>query len=147
MDEEIIADDYVEKGWIKAWFVFDTQGINSKIVKELLDKMLVQFNSEKDVKIVSSYMSESNEVEANEEFVKKGIKKVFSQLLEVEFVARDFEVLVRLVMTYGPSALEVLEPDEIMVDSRTAQNSLVSIADMMHKFALLTQGGVKIKKS
>ena len=66
-------------------------------------------------------------------------------LLEVELFAENFETMVRLVMTYGPTAVEVLGPDEIKLDMRSAQNSLISISEMMHKFAIAVQGGVKIK--
>ena len=40
-----------------------------------------------------------------------------------------------------------LAPDKIEVDMRSAQNSLVSISEMMHKFAIAVQGGVKIKNT
>ena len=144
---EIDVSEYVDKGWINSWFIFDTQGVDKKTIKEILEKLMVQFEKEKGVEIIEKSYSKPKKTEPVPSIKEQGIDSVYSIMLEVELVAEDFETMVRLVMTYGPTALEILAPDKIEVDMRSAQNSLVSISEMMHKFAIAVQGGVKIKNT
>jgi len=142
---EINVDEYVDKGWINAWFIFDSQAVDKKVLKEVLEKMMKQFAKEEGLKIVTKNLSKAKKTEAVPQLKEQGVDNVFSMMAEAEIVVKDFSTLVRLVMTYGPTALEVLAPDEITIDMRDAQNSLVAVSEMMHKFALAVQGGVKIK--
>jgi len=142
---EINVDEYVDKGWINAWFIFDSQVVDKKVLKEVLEKMMKQFAKEEGLKIVTKNLSKAKKTEAVPQLKEQGVDNVFSMMAEAEIVVKDFSTLVRLVMTYGPTALEVLAPDEITIDMRDAQNSLVAVSEMMHKFALAVQGGVKIK--
>ena len=143
--EDIDVSEYVDKGWINSWFIFDTQGVDKKTIKEILEKLMTQFEKEEGLKIIDKSYSKPKKTEPVPQIKAQGIDSVYSTVLEVELVAKDFETMVRLVMTYGPTALEVIAPDKIVMDMRGAQNSLVSISEMMHKFAIAVQGGVKIK--
>ncbi|MCK5299569.1 MAG: hypothetical protein KAJ54_00295 [Candidatus Aenigmarchaeota archaeon] len=144
---EIDVSEYVENGWISAWFIFDTQAIDKKVVKEILEKMMKQFGKEEGMKVVSESYSKVKKTEPVPQLKKQGVDSVYSIMLEVELVAKDFETLLRLVMTYGPTALEIIEPDEIKLSMRSAQNALLSVSEMMHRFAIAVQGGVKIKNN
>ncbi len=144
-NENIDVSEYIDNGWIHSWFIFDTQGVDKKKIKEILEKLMKQFENEKGLKLVTKTYSKPKKTEPVPQLKQQGIDSVYSMLLEAEIVVKDFETMVRIVMTYGPTALEILGPDEIKLDMRSAQNSLISVSEMMHKFAIAVQGGVTIK--
>ena len=85
------------------------------------------------------------EIEAGPEFKARNINTLFSQICEITFMINSYEKLTEIVIMYGPTAVEILAPEKITLDMREAQNSLVLIADMMHKFAAQGIGGIVIK--
>ncbi len=72
------------------------------------------------------------------------IEKGYSEVLDVELVAENFDKLVYLVMNYGPSAIEILEPKNITMDMGEAQGVLNSLASMIHTFAAMGAGGMLV---
>ncbi len=139
-------DALIKEGWIRSWLVFDTQAVDKKVLKELLEKMSKNFKNLKDVKIMSETLSEPEEVEPVEKLKAKGFDKVLSQVLEMEILTKDFETLFYIVVTFGPTALEVMSPKEIKLDMRQMQNTLVLVSELMHKYASAGLGGVMLTK-
>ncbi|MCK5289972.1 MAG: hypothetical protein KAJ56_03425, partial [Candidatus Aenigmarchaeota archaeon] len=84
--------------------------------------------------------------ESSEKFKQKGIDTVFSQVLEMEILAKDFETLLYLVVTFGPTTLEVLAPKEIKLDMRQMQNTLILVSELMHRYAAAGAGGMVLTK-
>ena len=83
-----------------------------------------------------------------DELVEKPFKNVdiaYSYIVEVEFVAQSFERLVWAVMTFCPSSIEILEPENMKLDMGDAQNVLNSISDIIHRFAAMGIGGIVVR--
>jgi hypothetical protein len=72
------------------------------------------------------------------------IEKGYSQVVELEIINETFDKLMFITMNYGPSALEILEPENIKMDMGEAQGILNSISAMIHRFAAAGMGGVVI---
>ncbi|MEM5814644.1 MAG: hypothetical protein QXD77_02405 [Candidatus Aenigmatarchaeota archaeon] len=49
-------------------------------------------------------------------------EKLYSGFVECRFVARDPQVLLYLTLRYGPSAIEILSPDKIVITRAELQN-------------------------
>lgn len=143
---EVNGDKLLSNGWIKAWLVFDTQAVEKKTLEGLLSNLLNKLKIIKEVEVVSDSLTEPELIEPVQRFKDKGIKEVFSQVLEVELFSKDFETLFYVVLTFGPTALEVLAPKELKVDMRQMQNTLVLVSELMHKYAAAGVGGVMLTK-
>ncbi len=142
--DEVEMQNLVKRGWIKAEMIFDTQALDKKVLQELLKRHADKLKMEPGVKVYEANFTEIDEVEPVPQFKAQGIKKVYSQLLEVVFMAQNFEVMANVTMAFGPTAVEILEPDKITIDMRTMQNVLASISELMHKYAAAGRGGVMI---
>lgn len=138
--------DLEEKGWIKVWLLFDTQAIDKRSLQELLKALAERIKATEAVKLVEENFSDVKKVDAVDQYQARGIKKAFSQVYECVYLVKDFETLVHLVINFGPSSLEILGPNNIKLDGRQMQNVLITIAEMMHRFALAGRGGVMITK-
>ena len=144
--KEIDSEKLIAGGWIKAWLVFDTQAVDKKLLKGLLSGLLDKIKMIKDINVLTESLTEPELIESSEKFKQKGIDTVFSQVLEVEIVAKDFETLLYLVITFGPTTLEVLAPKEIKLDMRQMQNTLILVSELMHRYAAAGPGGLVLTK-
>jgi len=126
--------------------VFDTQAVDKTVLKGLLSGLLNKMKLIKDVKFISDSLTEPEPIEPSEQFTKKGITKVFSQVLEVEILAKDFETLLYFVITFGPTTLDVLAPKSIKFDMRQMQNTLILVSELMHSYAAAGAGGMVLTK-
>ncbi len=133
-------------GWIKALLIFDTQAVKKEAVKELLKGHLEKMRKLESIKIAEEKFSSVEKTEPVPQIKERGITEVYSQVLEVVVLAKDFEALVNLAISFGPTAIEILEPETITLTIRQAQNSLLSMVEIMHMFASAGVGGFVLSK-
>jgi len=135
------ASDLVEKGWIKAWMLFEVQATNKKTTEDALREHLKKLAKEKGVKVAKQKFTSVQKIEVTEMAQQRGITELYSQVAEAVILAQAFEVLVNVTINYGPSAIEILAPENLKLSMRDMQNALTSISDVMHKFASAGIGG------
>lgn len=59
----------------------------------------------------------------------------YGTFIEVNFSVQDFTNLVAFCFLFGPSAIEVLKPDQITITASDLQDALVFLSDMAHKYS------------
>jgi len=109
----------ITEGGILAKFFIEVQGNDKETAKKALD-----------VTIYDNLLKEPSgsllEVRMFDLEKYQGAKKgYFSGVAEVKFVADDFPSFVNIVMRYGPTAIEITEPQEVRLDYEQ-MHSLVS---------------------
>ena len=134
----------VEKGWIKAWLLFEVVAVKKEVAESALKGHIEKLKKEGALKVLEENFTSTDPVEPAEHFKAGGITETWSQIAEVIVFAKDFESLMNMTVTYAPTAIEILAPAKITLDMRCAQNSLATVADMMHKFAAAGIGGMLI---
>ncbi len=144
-DNDLKVDELLSKGWMKVWMIFEVQAADKAVCVSSLKKHVKDMGSLDSVEIIDESFADVDKIEAPEGLKKRGVNALFAQVSEVTIMARDFEGLVNVVINYAPSAVEIMAPEKITITMRDAQNSLASVADMMHKFARAGIGGVVIK--
>lgn len=144
-DNDLKVDELLSKGWMKVWMIFEVQAADKAVCVSSLKKHVKDMGSLDSVEIIDESFAGVDKIEAPEGLKKRGVNALFAQVSEVTIMARDFEGLVNVVINYAPSAVEIMAPEKITITMRDAQNSLASVADMMHKFARAGIGGVVIK--
>ncbi len=140
MIEKTLADEKVEHGWLRTWLAFEVLAAKKERAKEALEMLIDKMDKDKKAKIYSKQFSELRTVENP----MKNVKEAFSMTCEIELIAPNFDNLLQVVLEYGPSAIEIIEPSELKMKISEAQGVLNSVSQMMHKFAAAGVGGIVI---
>ena len=138
MIEKGIADEKVEHGWLRIFMIFEVLAGKEETASSAINKLIDRLDSDKRVKLYKKKMSEIRNVDNPMKDVAKG----YSIDCEAEMVINNFDNAVQIVMEYGPSVVEVLEPSKIQMKLGEAQGALNSVSQMMHKFAAAGIGGI-----
>ncbi|HLD57542.1 MAG TPA: hypothetical protein VJA47_04500 [archaeon] len=132
----------LKDGWIKALMYFEVLALDEKFAKEVLESHLQKLEKLQNVLV---YKKEFGDVKKVESPAKPG-KVGYSTIVKVEFIAASYEALFYVTINFGPSSVEILEPQTIKLDLWQAQGVLNSVSEMMHKFAAQGAGGIILQK-
>jgi len=138
MIEKGLADEKVSEGWIRAWLAFQVLAVNQDVTDKSLEELLKRLENDGRVKIYKKQLSDIKEVEKPLKNVEKG----YSRTADIELIVKNLDDMVQIVIEFGPSAIEILEPKNLKVDLPQAQSILNIIAQVMHQFAAAGIGGV-----
>jgi hypothetical protein len=130
----------VKDGWIRVGMVIEALAVSRETAGSALRKHMEKMEKEKGI-IVYKKDERGIEEVANPT---PNIPKGYSQVIDVELVAESFDRLVYIVMNYGPSSIEILEPNKISMNFGEAQGVLNSLAAMIHTFAAMGAGGMLV---
>jgi hypothetical protein len=139
-DAKADADKRVKDGWIRTWLAVEVVTATKEAAETSLKKHIDML---KKVENTLIYMTSFKEPTKVSHPFKKG-EKAFSMVVEVELVAKRFEDLIFIVLNYAPSGIEILEPSVLKVELGEAQGVLNSLAELIHKFAVLQRGVVTV---
>lgn len=138
------TEDQVKKklkeGWIRVSMMVEAMAISDKAVESALKKHVERMEKEKDIILYKKDFKTTEEVEKPLPNIPKG----FSQVVDIELLVENFDKLVFMVYNYGPSSIEILEPEKIKMDAGEAQGILNTMAAMVHRFAALGGGGLVV---
>jgi len=129
-----VSTDKISRGWVRAVLIFEVLGVTEEVVEKSLKGHVEKLEKDPRVEVVRKEFFDIEEVESPY----KNVEKAYSCICEVELLAKNFDSLFQIVMEFGPSSCEILEPEKITLDLSQAQGILNSLADMMHRF---TQAG------
>ena len=139
------ADKKINKdGWIRATMMVEILAVTEEAAKHALEKHVEGLSKEKQVMLYKKDFSELTKLQ-NPLPRNPNIKEAFSQVVDLECAVQRYEDLIQIVMHYGPSSMEILEPGKIKLELGEAQGIMNSLADMIHKFVAAGVGGVVIK--
>lgn len=128
----------LERGWIKSWMMIEALAVDENVASDALKKLIEDMKSEKGVVIGKLDFKKTEKVTKPME----GIAEAYSGIVEAELWTQNYSTLVNVVISYGPSAVEILEPKKLSMDVGEAQSILTTVASMIHRFASVGVGGV-----
>lgn len=129
----------VENG-IETWMVFEVLAGGEETAEESLSDHIESIRELDGVEITEEDFEDVEEVEDPHPSLDKG----YSQICEVECTVESFPQLIKLVMNYGPTMIEINGPESIELGLREAQDSLNLVSEMMQKFLKAGAGGMMI---
>lgn len=138
MEEEI--KKMVANGWIRCWAAIEVLGTSAEVTKTALRKHVAKIKREKAIRVYKEDWARAIRAKNPP----AGISKAWSQVVELEFVIKNISSLVRFAMLYAPSAVEILEPNEIRVGAGEAQAMVNDVAALVHRYAAKIIGGIPI---
>ncbi len=133
--------DKVKNGWIKVWLAFDVVAAKPEISKEALEKHMDKLLSLPQIIGYKKDIAEPMKIDN----APNNMKEAYSTAGEIEAVVKSVFDLINIVIVYGPSSIEVIEPDEIKISIGDLQNSVNVISGVMHQFAQAGIGGFIIR--
>ncbi|MBI4021565.1 MAG: hypothetical protein HY369_04945 [Candidatus Aenigmarchaeota archaeon] len=134
------AEKRVKEGWIHSVMLIEVLAVTEEAARSALEKHVEKMAKEKKSLVFRQDFKPSRRMENPLPTVPVG----YSIIVEVELVAESLESLVYLVMNYAPTSVEILHPPKLTIKMNEAQGLLVSVADLVHKFARAGLGGVMI---
>ena len=130
----------IQKGWIKSKMWFEVLALDKKITEDALKGHVEKIKREKDTIVLGDKFEEIKYVENPLERV----KDAFSQAVEIDLMTKNIETLLTVVIFYGPSAVEIIQPDKLTIGMQSVQAIMNSVADLIHRIAARGAGGIVI---
>lgn len=130
----------IKKGWIKSRFAIEVMAKTKEVAEEALSNHVEKLENAKDTKVLNKEFEETQEVENPP----KNQDQAFSQICEIEVLNKNLYVLLNIIMLFGPSSIEILEPQEINMKIDELQNIANQVAGLMHQYASAGLGGMVI---
>ena len=143
MISEEEANEKVKEGWFRSWLIFEALAINENVAKDALETLIKKLDEDNRVKIYKKSFGETKKIEKPIQNIEVG----YSVTCEINLISKKFDCLAQIAIEYGPSAIEILEPEKFDLDSGEAQSILNSISSMMHRLAAAGAGGIVFMKS
>ena len=109
---------HIQEGWIRVLFTMQVQGNDNKAVDKSLRKQideLVKVGKEVETRISSPQLIEES-------------KKWYSQYSEIDMLLTDPAKILDALLDYMVTSVEIIEPNEIVIKSKTHQNRLNDLA-------------------
>lgn len=127
LNEDIDVEKYIKDGAILARLFLEVQGNDMDAAKKALDRT-----------IFDSLANEAHITLLNVKFYelqKDAGKEIYSGIVEVKLLVHDFRWFVSIVMRYGPSAIEIIEPHEVHLTMDEMQSLLADVSEITQTYS------------
>lgn len=124
------------------WMVFEAVTPEEEGL-ESLEEHIEKLRSEDDAEVLEVEFDEATEIENPH----PGLEKGYSQVCEARVEIEGFDRAIDILISYGPTYIQLEEPDRIEIDLAEGQNALQNVVDMMHQYAQSGAGGVMISRA
>ena len=124
---------------IRSEMSFEVVAKTPDIAEKAIHSHIEKLNSISEAKILSSEFKEPMKIRFNDK-----IPEAYSVVAHCTIDIPSLYDLINIILVYGPSAVEVVEPGNINVDIGEMQNIANMISSVMHKYAAAGIGGIVI---
>ncbi len=112
--------------WIKARMIIEVAGMPESHVSDTLLVISTRFGEKrKDLKVTDKKIGEPKQAEKS---------KFFTGFVELEFDAKNLEVLFGVVLDFLPSSIEILEPENLKETAFNLNGALNEIVGRLHAY-------------
>jgi hypothetical protein len=130
-NEGIDPGKYVKDGWISSRLFIEVQSNDSAAAESALKRVVFDgLAGEKSAKLLYAKLydirKDKGEGKASD---------VFSGVVEVKLLVRDFRWFVSIVIRYGPSAIEITEPEKVTLTLDEMQSLLVDVSEFAQSYS------------
>lgn len=124
------------------WMVFEAVAVQKDAVKDSLEDHIDLLESEDGVEILAKEFDDIDELENPH----PGLEKGFSQVCEVRVELEQFAKAFELAINYGPTYIQIEEPEKIKMSMKESQDALQTVLDTVHQYAQSGAGGMLISR-
>jgi hypothetical protein len=144
MDEPKLKDEVKKKlksGWIRSTMMIEAMAVNEETARSALESHVAKMEKEERILVTKKEWGEMRKVENP----MKNVPEAYSFIVEMEVLTATYERLFWLVIAYGPTSIEILEPNEMKLKMGEAQSVLNSMSEIIHSFAARGVGGIVVR--
>lgn len=128
---------------VKLWMVFEAVSGTRDAVEESLEDHIEKLGNEPTAEVLESTIDDIEKVENPHPDLEEG----YSQVAEVVVEAESFEDSIALVINYGPTYIQLEDPDVYELSLKEGQETLQDVADIMRRYAEMGAGGMLVSKT
>jgi hypothetical protein len=125
-NEELDVDQKLREGGILARLYMEVQGNNREAAKKALETTIFE-------KLVNEPNFYATNVKMFD-LVRGDGQEYYSGVVEVDAVTRDFRSFMNIIIKYGPSAIEILSPEEITLKSDEMHALVADVSDFVQAY-------------
>lgn len=126
-NEELNIEKYLREGSMLARIFIEIQGNDREACQNALERTIFDSLANEDsVTLLNVKFYELEKEEGNE---------FFSGVVEVKLLFRDFRWFISVVMRYGPSAMEIVEPHSVKLNLDEMQSILADVSELSQTFS------------
>jgi hypothetical protein len=130
-NEELDVGGKLNEGGVLARLYISVQGNDLEAAKKAMENTIFEkMASEDNISLLEVKM-----FDIMKEKPKKKGEKLFSGVAEVELVADDYRWFVNAILKYGPSAVEIVEPSDVKLNSEQMHSIVADVADFVHMYS------------
>ncbi|MBD3388903.1 MAG: hypothetical protein GF416_07535 [Candidatus Altiarchaeales archaeon] len=125
-NEKLDLDGKMREGGILAKVYLEVQGNDLEAAKKALENTIFnKLGAEENVNLLEVKMYDILKEEGDH----------FSGVSEIHLVADDFRHFITTILRYGPSAVEITEPEEVTLNTEQMHNIVADVSDFTHMFS------------
>lgn len=117
--------EHIAKGWIRAIVTFEVVGKPAKHVEQALAEYIENIKKDSRIIILQEEREEALEHEDG----------MFSTFSEAELLVKDLETFTWLCINFSPASIEIIKPEELVVEGRDITNWLNDLLAKLHEIA------------
>jgi len=124
IQEALQPEDWESVEGIRIHAIIEAQSYDENALKKALESIVKKLKKESGLHIVKHAIPEIEQTDEG----------IYSGYVEVKLATEGIEPLLRFLFNYGPSVIEVLGPEKIMIDSADLQRGLLDAAGMIQGY-------------
>jgi len=103
--------------------IVEAKAVETEFLKKQVKELRETIEKDKNFTIYAIYEAEPMEEQGH-----------YSTYLEINFSAKDFSSLVKFMYFYGPTSIEVLKPQKVVLAMDDLQDALMEMAEMIQSY-------------
>ncbi len=126
-NEDVDIGAKVDEGGINARLYLGVQGTDEYAAKKALENTIFnRLAKEENMKILEVKLFD---------IMKDDDSDFFNGVAEIEIITDDYRWFANSIMRYGPSAIEIIEPNKVTLNIAQMHNIVADIADFAHMYS------------
>jgi hypothetical protein len=125
-NEDINVDEKLKEGGILSKLYLEVQGNDRAAAKKALENTIFdRLANEPRFYVLQVKMFD---------LIREDGSEYYSGIIEVQALARDFRTFLNIILRYGPSAVEILHPEEVMLKSDEMHAIVADVSDFVQTY-------------
>ncbi len=126
-NEDLDVERLIEEGSILARIFIEVQGNDKETAHKALERTVFDsLRNEEHVNLLNVKFYE---------LVKDKGGDFYSGVVEIKMLVKDFRWFVNVVMRYGPSAIEIIKPEEVHLSLDEMQSLLADVSELTQTYS------------
>lgn len=132
------AKKLLEGGWIRCRVIIELAGKPKEHVEKTMKDYITQLKEEKGIVVLQEEIAALKEMDTGAQEDEK-IKELWTTFAEIEMMVEEFERLTAFCIMYMPSSVEIIEPEQMQVDSQQFTRFFNDLQARLHQLDMIAK--------